>query len=102
MVSTFAVVGDSWKPKTFGGLFGAAPSVAVATLGIAVVEDGTNAASVEARWMAIGSIAMVAYSVACIVACRFERIPVWLAAALSWAIWIAVAVGLHALLEDLV
>ena len=30
-VSSFAVVGDIFKPKSFAGLFGAAPSVALAT-----------------------------------------------------------------------
>jgi hypothetical protein len=31
-VSVFAVLGDVLKPKRFAGLFGAAPSVALATL----------------------------------------------------------------------
>ena len=33
VVSSFAVLGDMLKPKSFAGLFGAAPSVALATLG---------------------------------------------------------------------
>ena len=33
VVSVFAIVGDVLKPKSFAGLFGAAPSVALATLG---------------------------------------------------------------------
>jgi hypothetical protein len=33
VVSVFAVIGDLLKPKSFAGLFGAAPSVALATLG---------------------------------------------------------------------
>ena len=32
IVSAFAIIGDVLKPKTFAGLFGAAPSVALATL----------------------------------------------------------------------
>jgi len=32
LVSFFAVIGDGLKPKSFAGLFGAAPSVALATL----------------------------------------------------------------------
>ena len=36
-VSVFALLGDMLRPKTFAGLFGAAPFVALATLGIAVV-----------------------------------------------------------------
>ncbi len=31
VVSAFAVVGDTLKPKTFAGLVGGAPSVALAT-----------------------------------------------------------------------
>jgi uncharacterized protein DUF3147 len=32
-VSAFAVLGDLLKPKSFAGLFGAAPSIALAALG---------------------------------------------------------------------
>ena len=34
VVSFFAVIGDMLKPKSFAGLFAAAPSVALATLGV--------------------------------------------------------------------
>ena len=34
VVSLFAASGDLLKPKSFAGLFGAAPSVALATLGL--------------------------------------------------------------------
>ncbi len=34
IVSVFACLGDVLKPKSFAGLFGAAPSVALATLGL--------------------------------------------------------------------
>jgi hypothetical protein len=35
LVSLFAIIGDVVRPKSFAGLFGAAPSVTLATLGIA-------------------------------------------------------------------
>jgi hypothetical protein len=35
IVSAFAVLGDVLRPKSFAGLFGAAPSVALATLSLA-------------------------------------------------------------------
>ena len=41
-VSIFAVLGDLFKPKSFAGLFGAAPSVALATLGLTVASDGST------------------------------------------------------------
>lgn len=39
-VSGFAAVGDILRPKSFAGLFGAAPSIAIATLLIAYFKDG--------------------------------------------------------------
>jgi hypothetical protein len=42
VVSGFAIIGDLLKPKSFAGLFGAAPSVALATLGLTVAKDGTS------------------------------------------------------------
>ena len=35
VVSAFALLGDVFQPKRFAGLFGAAPSVALASLGLA-------------------------------------------------------------------
>ena len=34
IVTAFAAMDDMLKPKSFAGLFGAAPSVAIATLGL--------------------------------------------------------------------
>jgi len=49
VVSVFAVMGDLLKPKSFAGLFGAAPSVALATLGLTVASDGARYASIGRR-----------------------------------------------------
>lgn len=40
VVLAFAMLGEMLRPKSFAGLFGAAPSVALATLGIAVHRHG--------------------------------------------------------------
>lgn len=61
-VSFFSVLGDVFKPKSFAGLFGAAPSVALATLGIAIRTEGPQYAATEARSMIAGSIAFFVYS----------------------------------------
>lgn len=61
-VSFFSVLGDIFKPKSFAGLFGAAPSVALATLGIAIVNEGRQFAAIEARSMIAGSIAFFVYT----------------------------------------
>ena len=46
VVSLFAVIGDVLKPKSFAGLFGAAPSVALATLALTIATDGKTYAAV--------------------------------------------------------
>ena len=61
-VSLFAVIGDLFKPKSFAGLFGAAPSVALATLALTIASEGVAYASVEARSMMIGAIAFLIYA----------------------------------------
>ncbi|MGB8632959.1 MAG: hypothetical protein WCD69_26885 [Xanthobacteraceae bacterium] len=39
-VSMFAALGDTLQPKSFAGLFGAAPSIALATLLITLSQQG--------------------------------------------------------------
>jgi hypothetical protein len=62
VVSSFAVLGDMCKPKSFAGLFGAAPSVALATLGLTVVSSGKWYTATEARSMIAGAIAFFVYA----------------------------------------
>ena len=50
-VSAFALLGDLLRPKSFAGLFGAAPSVALATLILTAAKQGKVYASIEARSM---------------------------------------------------
>jgi hypothetical protein len=47
MVSAFAAVGDVVRPKSFAGLFGAAPSIAIATLLIALLKQGPSYIAIE-------------------------------------------------------
>ena len=42
LVSLFSCLGDVLRPKTFAGLFGAAPSIAIATLLITYVTKGAT------------------------------------------------------------
>jgi hypothetical protein len=64
VVSAFAVLGDVLRPKSFAGLFGAAPSVALATLSLALWKEGGAYASIEGRSMILGSFALALYSLA--------------------------------------
>ncbi len=98
IVSLFSVSGDLFKPKTCAGLFGAAPSVALATLGIAYVARGAQYVTIEARSMVLGCVAFFVYGLVCVAVAKSERMPVWLGAALAWGAWGIVAFSLWALL----
>ena len=62
VVSAFAVIGDVLKPKSFAGLFGAAPSVALATLALTVKTEGASYAATEGRSMMAGAFAFFVYA----------------------------------------
>jgi hypothetical protein len=85
------------RPKSFAGLLGAAPSVALATLGMAVVQHGPGYAAVESASMIWGAIALSLYSVlVCQLLMRLQSNA--LAATLACLpVWLVVAFSLHAL-----
>jgi uncharacterized membrane protein (GlpM family) len=66
LVSIFAVIGDVLRPRGFAGLFGAAPSVALATLTITIMSKGRLYAAIEAKSMIAGAAAFFLYTVACV------------------------------------
>ena len=97
-VSAFAILGDMLRPKNFAGLFGAAPSVALATLGIALLQHGGRYAAIQGQGMIWGAVALLIYSVAvCQLLMRFrwKALPATLVALI---VWLAAALGLHALM----
>jgi hypothetical protein len=96
-VSAFAMLGDILRPKSFAGLFGAAPSVALATLGIAIYQHGSGYAALQSQAMMAGAIALTAYSVVVchlLVRTRLRALPATL---LSLVVWLTAAFGLFAL-----
>lgn len=96
IVSVFAIFGDMFRPKTFAGLLSAAPSVALATLGIAVVQHGPHYAAAESWTMIYGAIALACYSIAvCQVLMRL-RLGALPATILAFGAWLVVAFGLLA------
>jgi uncharacterized membrane protein (GlpM family) len=99
VVSLFAALGDTLKPKSFAGLFSAAPSVALATLGLTALENGKAYAAVESRSMIAGAAAFFLYSIVCshlmlrhklgAAPVTITALLVWLCAALgSWALFL--------------
>src|ERR1700743_1379898 len=61
VVSAFSLLGDSLRPRVFAGLFGAAPSVALATLGIAVYHHGAGYAARQTCAMTASAVALAVY-----------------------------------------
>jgi uncharacterized membrane protein (GlpM family) len=94
VVSFFAVLGDLFKPKSFAGLLGAAPSVALATLSLTVLKDGKAYAQTEARSMIVGAIAFFIYALCVSRLLARHKLPALAVTASSVLIWMAAAFGL--------
>jgi hypothetical protein len=99
VVSLFAILGDIFRPKSFAGLFGAAPSIALATLGLTIHHDGKLYAAIEARSMIAGAIAMAAYAIATswvllrykppALAVTLSLLPLWFGVSFGiWHLWL--------------
>jgi hypothetical protein len=95
VVCAFAAISDVLKPKSFAGLFGAAPSVALATLYLTISSQGKLYAAAETRSMIAGAAAFFVYA-SCATWLLMKRnvssllvtvslIPVWLA--VSFGLW---------------
>jgi hypothetical protein len=94
LVSVFAFVGDLLRPKSFAGLFGAAPSVALASLSLTIAAKGNGYAAVEARSMIAGAIAFFVYaSIVSKVMMRY-RPPALAATVALMPVWLGVSYGL--------
>ena len=93
VVSLFAAFGDVLKPKSFAGLFGAAPSIALATLGLTIVADGKLYAAQEARSMIAGALAFLLYATVTIRLIMRYGLHAGPAAFSAVAAWLVCAVG---------
>ena len=94
VVSVFALGGDLLRPRSFAGLFGAAPSVALATLGLTIAHEGRAYAAVECHSMLIGAVALGLYAWAvCQLLVRRNVAPLP-AALYGIGIWFGAAFGI--------
>jgi uncharacterized membrane protein (GlpM family) len=99
VVSIFALLGDVLRPKSFAGLFGAAPSVALVSLALAVSTHGPDYVSTQAASMVAGAIALFLFS---FVTCHLLKrtglsvLPVTL---LGFPVWLVVAFGLYGMVD---
>lgn len=93
VVSFFSVLAEIFRPKSFAGLFGAAPSIALATIGVTVAHYGRAYAATEAHSMIFGALGFFCYaSAAGWVLMRFRvravvvtvaLLPLWFGASLA-------------------
>ena len=98
VVSAFAILGEMLRPKSVAGLFGAAPSVALATLTLAFWKEGPAYVMSESRSMLLGSVALAVYSfLVCQLLIR-GRFSALFAALSALVAWLGVALGLKQLL----
>jgi hypothetical protein len=96
IVSFFAVLAEIFRPKSFAGLFGAAPSIALATIGITIATHGKRYAATEARSMIFGALAFLCYASATswllksykpgALTATLALIPIWFG--VSFAFWL--------------
>src|ERR1051326_8004706 len=94
IVSIFAVLGDIFRPKSFAGIFDAAPSVALATLTLTVVKEDGDYAALAARSMLLGAIALGAYSQLCALLLMRHNVSSLRSALIALPLWFAVAFAL--------
>src|SRR5207244_4125545 len=80
LVVAFAMLSDTLKPKTFAGLFSAAPSVATASLLVSGLATGPAKDQEYAWGMLGGAIGLVFYSRAGVIGMKFGPVlgGVWL------------------------
>ena len=100
-VSAFAALGDTLHPKSFAGLFRAAPSIALATLFITLSQKGAPFVAMEGRSMIVGAFALAAYSWTVCVLLKKFRLSSWAATMAALIVWFAVALGASAVLFQL-
>jgi hypothetical protein len=94
VISMFALLGDALRPKSFAGLFGAAPSIALATVGMTIAREGKGYAATEGRSMVVGAVAFCLYAYAVSrVLVRWRVSTMWTTLGLM-PVWLGVALGL--------
>jgi len=94
VVSVFSLLGDMFKPKSFAGLFSAAPSIALGTIGLTLMHQGADYAAVEGRSMVAGAIALFLYSqLLCWLMIRYRFSAVMVSIS-TIVVWFASALGI--------
>lgn len=94
VVSFFATLGDVLRPRSFAGLFAAAPSVALATVGLTIHQQGAAWAATEGRFMLLGTAAFWLYAVLVGAVLRRSRMSALAVSVMLMPVWFGAALGL--------
>jgi Protein of unknown function (DUF3147) len=94
IVSAFAALSEVLRPKSFAGLFAAAPSIALSTLSLTIVSSGKAMAAIEARSMIFGAIAFCVYASVCSRVLMRHRLSALATTGLLLPVWFATSFGL--------
>jgi len=93
-VTAFSFLGDIFRPKSFAGLFGAAPSIALATLALTVATNGKIYAASEAHTMIAGAAGFFLYASAVSWMMMHRNFSALRATVSMMAVWFAGAFGI--------
>jgi hypothetical protein len=91
IVAVCSATGDVFSPKRFAGIFGGAPSVALATLALTYLKKPVSIAVLEGRSMIVGAIALGIYAVVVARLLRARRWPPMVATSTCWLVWFGIA-----------
>ena len=96
VVSIFAVLGDLLKPESLGGIFAAAPTIALATLALTMKSHGAAYVAMEGRSMVAGAIAFMVYASAVSFVLMRYRTKAMITSACLTLVWFGTAAGMWA------
>jgi hypothetical protein len=82
------------RPKSFAGLFAAAPSIALATIGLTIHKEGSLYAAQEARSMLLGAFAFLVYAALASLILRRKRVGALATTAALMPVWFGLSLGL--------
>ncbi len=89
LVVAFAVLSETLGPKSFAGVFGAAPSIALASFLVTIADKGEHAARIQSLSMIFAAFAMLAYCVTAVF--TVDRFGALRGSALAFVSWVVVA-----------
>jgi len=97
VVSLFALIGDIVRPKSFAGLFAAAPSVALVSLALALPQHGPDYVSEQVASMPAGAAALCAFSLLTCHLLKRTELSIASVAMIGLPVWLVVAFGIYAM-----